>query len=205
MAYLELTGRLLLVLVFAVAVVGKVRGRHAFEAFVASVGQFGIVPRRWTNTVAASTVVAEAAAVLALAVPVTVPVGYLVAGALATTLTVAVALALRGGRHPTCRCFGATGVSVGRRHVVRNVALALVAALGLAGHLAGAAPVKLAGAAVAGVSATVLAALVVRLDDLVALFSSSPPASATSARSSASAASVAHPAAARPPGPAAPR
>jgi hypothetical protein len=170
MMYLELSARLLLVLVFAAAVLGKVRGRRAFESFAASVDQFGVVPRRWTPMVARATILVEAAAALALAVPATVAAGYVIAGGLLAALTVAAAVALRRGRRPNCHCFGVAGTPISRRHLVRNVALALVAGLGLVGQLVGTGPGQPAGAALAAVAAVVMAALVVRLDDLVALF-----------------------------------
>ncbi|MCX4385339.1 hypothetical protein OG777_00155 [Micromonospora peucetia] len=169
MRAVELAARILLGLVFLAAVLGKLRTRAGFAGFVGSVGQFG-VPARWTAPVARIAVATEAAVVVLLAVPSTVPVGLLIAAGLLGVLTAAIVGALRRGARPACRCFGAADAPIGPRHVVRNLALAVVALLGLlAGATAGASPSPATTLLAAGL-AVPLAAVVVRLDDLVALF-----------------------------------
>ncbi|WP_329109402.1 hypothetical protein OG792_11650 [Micromonospora sp. NBC_01699] len=175
MQYLELTGRLLLGLVFLTAVVGKVRGRDAFTEFVGSVDQFGLLPSGWTTPVAGVVVAAEASVVLLLVAPVTVPIGYAVALGLLTVLTAAMVTALLRGRRPSCLCFGTSGAPIGLRHVLRNVALLVVAAAGLALSYAATGPVRSAGLLLVVAAAVPLTALVVRLDDLAALFAPAPP------------------------------
>ncbi|MEH0828185.1 MULTISPECIES: MauE/DoxX family redox-associated membrane protein [unclassified Micromonospora] len=166
---LELTARLLLALVFLAAVVGKLRTREGFGSFVGSVGRFG-VPARWTRPVARVAVTAEAAVVVLLAVPATAPAGLLLAAGLLGVLTLALVGALRRGERPACRCFGSGDGPIGARHVVRNLALLLVALLGLLGRAAGGAPPGAVDTLLAVGLAVPLAAVVVRLDDLVALF-----------------------------------
>ncbi|MFG3599486.1 MauE/DoxX family redox-associated membrane protein [Micromonospora chersina] len=177
MRAVELTARLLLALVFLTAVIGKVRTRAGFAGFVTSVVQFG-VPGRWAGPVARLAVAAEAAVVLLLALPGTVPTGLLLAAGLLGVLTAAIVRALRHGARPACRCFGAGDAPIGARHVARNLALVAAALLGLlAGTVGGPAPGP-AGLLLAAGLALPLAALVVRLDDLVALFAPSPPRTA---------------------------
>jgi len=170
MGYLELTGRCLLGLVFLTAVVGKLRARSAFDDFAGSVAQFGVLPQTWTRPAARLALGTEGAVVLLLAVPDTVPVGYLLAIGLLGVLTGAMLVAVRRGRRPACLCFGTAGTPIGGRHVTRNVLLMVVAAGGLLVALAGGPPTRTGGALLALATAVPLAALVVRLDDVVDLF-----------------------------------
>ncbi|WP_091095507.1 MauE/DoxX family redox-associated membrane protein [Micromonospora citrea] len=173
MRAVELAARLSLALVFLTAVVGKLRTRAGFAAFVASVGQFG-VPARRTRAVARLAVATEAAVVVLLAVPSTVPAGLLLAAGLLGVLTAAIANALRRGARPACRCFGAGDAPIGARHVARNLVLLAVALLGLLGWAVGGPPLSTAAALIAAAAAVPAAAVVVRLDDLVALFAPTP-------------------------------
>ncbi|MEV4659927.1 MauE/DoxX family redox-associated membrane protein [Micromonospora sp. NPDC049301] len=174
MRVLELTARLLLALVFLVAVVGKLRTRAGFAEFVGSVGQFG-VPSRWVPAAARVAVAAEAGVVVLLAVPRTVPAGLLLAAGLLGVLTAAIVGALRRGARPACRCFGAGDAPVGARHVGRNLALAAVALLGLLGWATATGPPPSAPEVLFAVGVAVpLTAVVVRLDDLVTLFAPTP-------------------------------
>jgi hypothetical protein len=170
MRTLELTARLLLALVFLAAVAGKVRTRAGFADFVASVGGFG-VPPRWRRPVARLAITAEAAVVVLLAVPGAGPAGLLLATGLLGVLTAAIVRVLRRGARPACRCFGAGDTPVGARHVGRNLALVAVALLGLLGWATAGGSAPSAPAVLLAVGVAVpLAAVVVRLDDLVALF-----------------------------------
>ncbi|MGB2570721.1 MauE/DoxX family redox-associated membrane protein [Micromonospora citrea] len=174
MRHLELTARLLLALVFLAAVVGKLRTRSDFADFVATVGRFG-VPARWTRPVAGTAVAAEAAVVVLLVTPGAAQAGPALAVVLLAVLTAALVATLRRGERPACRCFGAADTPIGRRHVLRNLALGAVALLGLAVGLGGdGGSPSAAGILLAAGVALPLAAVVVRLDDLVALFASAP-------------------------------
>ena len=174
MRYVELVGRSLLALVFLVAVVGKLRGRAAFAEFAGSVAQFGLLPTGWVGPAARAAVAVEALVVVLLPLPVTALAGYLLATGLLGVLTGAMLAAVRRGRRPVCRCFGTGGTAIGARHVVRNALLAAVAVAGLVLSLAASGPPRLAAGLLAVVAAVPLAALVVRLDDLVDLFASHP-------------------------------
>ncbi|SIR76159.1 MauE/DoxX family redox-associated membrane protein [Micromonospora avicenniae] len=174
MRAVELAARLLLALVFVAAVVGKLRTRAGFAEFVGSVGQFG-VPARWASPVARLAVAAEAAVVALLAVPATAPAGLVLAAGLLGVLTAAIVGALRRGARPACRCFGAADAPIGPRHVARNLALTVVALLGLSGWATAGPSLPPAAALLAAGVAVPLAAVVVRLDDLVALFAPASP------------------------------
>ncbi|GAA3145440.1 hypothetical protein GCM10010466_40630 [Planomonospora alba] len=171
MLYLMITCRALLAVVFAVAVAGKVRGRAAFGEFVSSIAVLGVLPRRASAAAAYALTAAEAAAVLLLAWPPAVPVGFAAAVGTLAVLTGGVLAALRRGRRVPCRCFGASAAPLGRVHVVRNLVLAALGCAGLAAWAAaGASAPHPAGVALAIAAAGVGALLVVRLDDLMELF-----------------------------------
>src|SRR6266545_2559131 len=154
MGYLVVGCRVLVGTVFAIAVVGKIRGTVPLRAFVRSLGDLASVPRRLRPVVAAAVLLCEAA--------------------------VPVLLALPGVGEP-CRCFGAGAAPLSRAQVVRNGLLTTIAAAGLAAALRWPAPsAPGAGAAAAGIALAALAGVIaatvlIRLDDIVALFAPSAP------------------------------
>jgi hypothetical protein len=171
--YLSFAGHRLIGAVFAISAVTKLRGRAAFEEFVASTRT--LVPPRWRTT---SRAVSAVVIMLEVAVPVLLVVPRLHRGGLgvAVMLLVAfgagIAAALRRGERTGCRCFGAAKTPLGRRHLVRNGLLAVVAVLALvSGHGRAVEPV---GLVVAAAAASVLALLMIRFDDVVDLFAPAP-------------------------------
>lgn len=169
--YLVIACRALLAAVFMIAFVGKVRGRATFDEFVASIVALGILPKALSAAAARALVVAEAAAVLLLALPSTVPLGFLAAVGMLVVLTSGILVALRRGRQAPCRCFGASVTPLGRAHVIRNLVLIAVSGSGLTAWAgAGASVAHPAGVVLALVAAAVGVLLVVRLDDLMELF-----------------------------------
>jgi hypothetical protein len=167
--YVLIACQVLLAAVFVIAVVGKLRG---LEEFTASIVALRLLPRPASRTAAYAVLGGEAVVVVALAVPYTVPVGLAGAAALLLALTTGIVVALRRGQSAPCRCFGASTTPLGRTHVVRNLVLAGIAGAGLAaGAMAGEGAVHPAGVALALTAAGVGALIVVRLDDLVGLFS----------------------------------
>ncbi len=181
MGYLVVGCRVLVGTVFAIAVVGKIRGTVPLRAFVRSLGDLASVPRRLRPVVAAAVLLCEAAVPVLLALPGTAPAGLGLAGAVLATFTVALGRAWRRGVREPCRCFGAGAAPLSRAQVVRNGLLTTIAAAGLAAALRWPAPsAPGAGAAAAGIAlaalAGVIAAMVlIRLDDIVALFAPSAP------------------------------
>lgn len=170
MQYIEVAVRAVLVVVFALALAGKVSSRSAFAAFVASLRRMNLVGEAWLRTAAVATVVAESAIVVLALVPVRLAAtaASVLAAGLLGALTVAVAQVVRRGAAVPCRCFGASDTPLSMQHIARNLTLVVVAGLGVAGSLAGGsfqAPLV----AVIALAGVVMGLLVTRWDDLVAL------------------------------------
>lgn len=170
MAYVAVACRALLVAVVAVSLVSKLRGRAAWSGFLDSVQRLGRVPGPAVGAVAAAVVAAEVLVVVLLVVPTTTAVGLASAGALLAGFTLVVFAAWRRGVPAPCRCFGATTVPVGPRHLVRNALLVTAAGAGVAGHVSGSGAAHPGGVLVAVAGGLVAAAALIVLDDLVDLF-----------------------------------
>jgi hypothetical protein len=169
---LLLFSRCLIGVVFAVALFSKLRG---FRGFVASVRQLDVVPGTLVRPVAVAVVVGEAA--VAIAMVVRPLAGFAGAVALLGGFAAAVAVTIRRGTPATCHCFGASGAPFGRRHVVRNLVLAACAATGAVLVVAGAGEATGAALAIGVPAALVAVVAVVRLDDLMFLFTPARPRS----------------------------
>ncbi|WP_338106225.1 MauE/DoxX family redox-associated membrane protein [Micromonospora zingiberis] len=171
--YLAVACRALVFGVFLCSLASKLRGPAAYSSFVASTGGLLGRPRRGVavGVAAAGTVMAEAAVTVLVVIPATAPTGLTLAAALLVAFSVAIVLAMRGGRRAPCRCFGASETPLGLPHVARNMLLAVVCLGGLVATTAatgvGRHP---AGVAVALAVAAAVLPFVLRLDDLVALF-----------------------------------
>lgn len=156
-----------LIAILATAVVGKLRGRAAWLAFVASLTPFaGTASRR--ARLALGVVIAEAGAAVLLAVA--PALGAVTAASVFAVLAGGAALVVARGLIVRCNCFGRAGAPLGWFHVGRNLALAsaaLAVALAVrAAPLAGSIEI-LTPAAVAGALAAIA---IVRSEDLVAVF-----------------------------------
>jgi hypothetical protein len=162
-SYLWIGARILLALVFVVAVAGKLPPRR-FAGFVESLRAAPVVGR-WPRPVAVGVTGAEAATVVLLGLPATARVGLLAAAVLLVAFAAGITATLRAGIPASCRCFGSAEV-LRWRHVTRNLLLAAVAVAGGAG--APSTP-GLAGTAVVAFVAVAAALIVTRLDDIAAL------------------------------------
>ncbi|WP_370947235.1 MauE/DoxX family redox-associated membrane protein [Amycolatopsis sp. cg5] len=169
MSYAELFFRAFLLGVFLFAVLGKARGRAAFDEFARSIQGLRLLPRKWSVPTAAAVVAAEAAVVVLLAVPGTVVAGFGLASALLIGMTGAIVVAIGQGRQAPCRCFGASVTPLGMAHVVRNLILLATGAGGLA-FAGSTGAMEPGGVLLALAAAAVGVLLVVRADDLMALF-----------------------------------
>ncbi|GAB1646593.1 MauE/DoxX family redox-associated membrane protein [Krasilnikovia sp. MM14-A1259] len=162
--------RCLITVVFLAAVVGKVATRAGFAAFVESVHALRLLPSPLVRPAALGTIAAEFAVLVLLWLPRFTVAGSMLATAMLTGLAVAIVLALRRGVRAPCRCFGASVIPLGPRHVVRNTVLA---GLALSGVVAGppASTTMRPEWVVLGAAAGALAGgLIAALDGILALF-----------------------------------
>ncbi len=173
-------------LVFGVSSFSKVRSVTAHRAFVASLRPWQFLPVRFLALVAALVTGAEIAVVLGASWTLAgimfrrswraAGLGTLVLAALLLiVLTIGIAVALRQGTEATCACFGVTERPLSGAHLVRDCVLLLAVLSGLALVAAESdRPTQPAGAMLGLVSGAVVGLIVVRLDDLVELFTSRP-------------------------------
>lgn len=175
MLYLALGIRCLLGGVFLVSFLTKISGRTEFDQFVASVHGMKLLPRAFARPVAVAVVVAEFAVCVLLASPVrpAAVAGLLLAAGLLLSFMIGVAGAINRGAREPCRCFGASQVPLGPRHLVRNAVLTLCAVLGAMACL-GTGPLHAGGVSVAVVGGLLLAWLVIASDTILELFQSLP-------------------------------
>jgi hypothetical protein len=163
---MESTGlifRILLGVVFAVSLAGKLRGTGDFVEATRR-----LVPvrfARWDRPLSAAVAAVELAVIALLVFRPTV--SFLLALGLLTAFTVALAAALRRGENAPCHCFGSGGTPLGRRHLVRNAVLLSIATLGLAFPTTSPPPAESLPAATIAIAA---AMIVIRFDDLVDLY-----------------------------------
>ncbi|MEV0623444.1 MauE/DoxX family redox-associated membrane protein [Nonomuraea sp. NPDC050404] len=170
--FLRVFPPVLLVVVFGASSLSKVLRAGAYRDFAASVRDLAPLPARWAPAIAAAVVSAEIVTAGLLLTP-GYPAGLVLAAALLGAFAAVAVTAGRRGLRVPCNCFGG-GAGAGRRlplgtpHAVRNLLLAAVALAGLFGD-PGVVP-GWAGAGLSGVAALVCAALVLRFEDIAALF-----------------------------------
>jgi hypothetical protein len=177
--YVVTAERCLLGLIFLASAGSKARSAAAFTAFADAVRDFAVLPSSWTrgSLVPGAVVAVEALVPVLLLTRSTTAAGLAVAAAVLAGLTVAVTLVVRRGAEVSCRCFGA-GARLGRRHVLRNLVLAVVAGAGVLAALPAAQPMHPVGVAAAVAAGAIGAGVVVFMDDIVELFRPLPATSA---------------------------
>lgn len=166
MAWLTMTCRVIVGLTFFVSAVSKSRRPSAFREFQRSLPRSLPVPPEWAGRLAALVVVTEFLTALAVAVPVTTRIGFVLAAALLPALTAAIVMMIRRGSPEPCRCFGPSTRPPGRADLVRNGILFAVAVLGAAGSQ-GAVPLPATAVAVA--AGIVLSLLLIELGEIAGL------------------------------------
>lgn len=166
----------MLAVVFALAALGKARGRKSFEDFIQTLGNFGFPPSWAGSPLAAALILTEAASALLLLMG--MAAGYALALALLGGFTLGIAWVLRRGDKVACRCFGASKTPVGAAHLVRNGLLLAITVLGAMSH--GGEPLPAGLGAVAGTVGVLAGLFVTRWDDLVFLFRGPVPLAAPS-------------------------
>jgi hypothetical protein len=172
MGYLALTCRGVIGLVFAVSAVSKLRSRPAFREFTEWLASLPLpLIQRRPRLLATAMAVAEVVIVVLDGLPWTARAALVTAAATLAAFTAGTWLAVGRGADQPCQCFGASAAPLGRRHVVRDAVLCVVA---VAGALtAGSGAAHAAGIVVSLFAGLIVALLVVFLDDLAALFSGS--------------------------------
>ncbi|NUR62931.1 MAG: hypothetical protein HOV87_30400 [Catenulispora sp.] len=172
MTFLAISLRTLLGVVFAVALGGKVRSRRSFADFAASLHELRWLPGPARAAAPVAVVAVEAASIVLLAVPATVPWGFGLTFLTLAVFTASVGWSLRRGETVRCRCFGTDSGPMGGWELARNGVLLVAAGAGLLASATGPASGAAAGSAVAAVAGALAAALIVRWDDLRFVFSS---------------------------------
>jgi hypothetical protein len=172
--YVEIAARLLIGVVFVIALAGKVSGGAAYRDFVLSLRRMDVLSAALVSAAARGSLVAEVAIVVLLAVPLRAAgvAGFALAAVMLTVFAGAIAVSLRRGNRAPCRCFGVSSTPLGPGHIARNAVLVAVA---LAGVLAAARPgqASATGGVVAAFAGLVGGLVVTMYDDIAALWS--PP------------------------------
>ena len=164
-------------LVFAAAVVGKLRSRRPGEELSTTIEAITALPPRVVRGIARLVLGGETAVVMLLALPPARPWGLALAAVLLAAFALAVGLSVHRGARTRCACFGSSGPVLRPRHAWRNAALAVAAGLALTLHLLHTGPASLPMTAVPllVVCAGALAVIFIRLDDLLTLVGDAAP------------------------------
>lgn len=157
--------RVVLALVFALSVGGKIIDIRAFQE---AITDFRLLPPGWSRAAAWGFVLAESAVVVSMVVggP-TLVAGFLLALALLSVFSLALVVALRRDTRVSCNCFGRTERRISPYDVLRNALLALCA---LTGAWALSVPLQsapIAGTALVGLMAACFAVFVTNLKDVI--------------------------------------
>jgi hypothetical protein len=169
--------------VYLASATAKLRGRSAYQSFRAGLTETRLISRRLLPGTAAALVACEAlvavsAAVAALLTAVSAAAADAVtvsalglAIALTSVLAAGVAVILRRGTSARCACFGsASERTLGRPQLARNLGLLALLVVALVCDLPGHGQPPADGAVVAVIAGAVIGVLLIRFDDLIALF-----------------------------------
>jgi hypothetical protein len=167
--YLLLCARVMTATVFSVSVLSKVRSRSEFASFIDWFAKLKVVSPSLTRTGAVLLITLEVAIAALLAVPATAAFGLATAAAVLVGFGMSMALIARRGPSVPCRCFGSSTRPMGATQIARNLALAAIAAAAAA--LGASCVTHPADTVLAVLSGAAAAALIIRLDDILELFS----------------------------------
>ena len=169
--------------VYFASATAKLRGRSAYHSFQAGLADTGLTSRRLLPGTAALLVAGEtllaavaAAAVLLTAAgaagATTVTDCALGLGAVLTSiLATGIAVILHRGTRARCACFGSvTNSTLGRPHLVRNLGLLALLVVALISAQYSHGQPSAGGALVAVIAGAVTGLMLIRFDDVVALF-----------------------------------
>lgn len=169
--------------VYLASASAKLRGRSAYAAFAAGLGETTLIARRLLPLTTAALVACEALAAVSL-VAAAALTAVNAAGAAAVTdaalglaialtsvLAAGVALILRRGTSARCACFGsATERTLGRPQLARNLGLLALLVVALIGGQHPSGQPTAGEAIVAVLAGLVTGFLLIRFDDLITLF-----------------------------------
>lgn len=167
---IELVCRTALVIVMALAAIGKLRAPGELVGAMRAMG----LPRRISHR-AGAVVVALAELTAAVTLVLAPVAGYLIALGLVAGFTAGLVSAIHRRTTESCRCFGASAQPIGPSHLVRNAVLLAIAVTGLATLGPGDRPW------LALIPGALLSLAIVAWDELAFAFTS-PPAKRTPAR-----------------------
>jgi methylamine utilization protein MauE len=173
MAGTVLAIRVMLIALLGVSSLSKVAGKGAFARFAAWVSALPLPLTGRSALIAAAFPLAEAAALVLLAIPATVRVGLLCSALLLLVFATGTTFIVRKKANVPCMCFGSSQTPMTAWHAIRDWLLCAVAAVG-----AGLAvpPPDGTGRVLTGVGAgLVLAMLVLFAEDLTVLWASPKP------------------------------
>ncbi len=128
-----------------------------------------VVPKSLEQPVAILVTALEIMVPLLMLLAVTAPAGLVLAAVLLAGFGAAIVVTLARGTVAACPCFGPASRPFGRRHVLRNAVLTLLAAGGAVAGSGTAAGPPVAGAVIAAAGALVVALLVISYDELADL------------------------------------
>lgn len=173
MTYAVLTCRGLIVLVFTVSVIAKVRGPSEYREFVSWLAALP-VPLARNRALPPVLLAAEAAIVALTAAPDAAMAGLALAACCLAVMAAGTAVITNRAAHVSCWCFGPSRSPLGTRHLVRDGILLLAA---VAGATADGVQAGWSAASPAGIALSLSASLIgttflVFIDDLMALFAS---------------------------------
>lgn len=171
--------RVMLIALLGVSSLSKVAGKGAFARFTAWVSALPLpgaraLPRtRGLALVAAAFPLAEAAALLLLAIPATVQVGLVCSALLLSVLATGTTFIVRKNADVPCMCFGSSETPMTAWHAIRDWLLCAAAAVGAG--LAVPPPDDMAPVLTGVGAGLVLAMLVLFAEDLTVLWAGTEP------------------------------
>ncbi len=140
MQYVVIVCCVALATTFGWSLISKLYSRSAAVAFVSAIRKLPRPVSVWPAGAAAGSLLAEALVAASMLDPYTRVYGLVGALALLTLYTVVLVLAIRAGSEVPCNCFGGGHESVSRLDLLRNGALAVLGAVGLASSQVGGSP-----------------------------------------------------------------
>jgi hypothetical protein len=159
--------------VFAISLASKISRWRAFASFVSWLSDLSVIPKGMETTVGIVFVAAETSIVILLVPQQTVDIGLLVAAATLACFVAFTYWIMRKNIGASCHCFGPSSSLLSARHISRDLALFVLAILGIPGAAVSSPDIRIV--AVCVLIGVILALSVVFLDDLISLLPTHDP------------------------------